>query len=69
MARMALTLWSTQTPGNALRERDTIVMNNKKKVENKAIVIELFDTILYKCTIYHILYVMHIAHMHMHTAL
>ena len=40
MARMALTLWSTQTPGNALRERDTIVMNNKKKVENKAILIE-----------------------------
>ena len=30
--RMAITLWSTKTPGAAQLERDIAVMNNKKKV-------------------------------------
>ena len=30
--RMAITLWSTKTPGTAQLERDIAVMNNKKKV-------------------------------------
>ena len=29
---MAITLWSTKTPGTAQLERDIAVMNNKKKV-------------------------------------
>ena len=29
---MAVTLWSTKTPGTAQLQRDTVVMNNKKKV-------------------------------------
>ena len=29
---MAITLWSTKTPGAAQLERDIAVMNNKKKV-------------------------------------
>jgi len=30
--RMAITLWSTKTPGTAQKDRDVAVMNNKKKV-------------------------------------
>ena len=32
---MAITLWSTKTPGTAQLERDIAVMNNKKKVSSR----------------------------------
>ena len=35
--RMAITLWSTKTPGAAQQDRDLAVMNNKKKVSDQSI--------------------------------
>ena len=45
LIRMAVTLWSIQTPGTAQLERDINVMNNKKKVIKMLMVVVALFTL------------------------
>ena len=45
ICRMAVTLWSIQTPGAAQLERDINVMNNKKKVIKMLMVVVALFTL------------------------